>query len=834
MKSLRALAAVAAAAVAGITLTNVAEAQLPEHQAQVSENPADWVPIVQDGRGVWGSATVDGITVAGGSFSQVLQRGAASAVTRDNIFAFDSAGRISTTFRPSIASRVWSVIPAGDGQSVYVGGQFNSVSGEPRTDGVARINVHTGQVMTSFRSPGFDGKVMDLELSNGRLYVGGYFANVGGQPHTALVALDPQTGANTGSVDLTFSGVFRDTTTASIPSGNSGVGIERFAMTPNGSRLVAIGNFRSVNGLSRVQSVMVDTSGPTAAVSAWSTTRFSPACHPNFPTYTTDVDFAPDGSYFVITTGGAFNGGVTSGTLCDSSSRWDLGSETSGQQPTWVDYAGGDTVTSVDVTGSVIYVGGHFRWQNNPYAGDRAGPGTVRRQGIAALDPRNGLPLRWNPGRLPHNWGVMHFTSVQSGLWVGHDGDRIDGETVGKLAFMPLAGGRALPADNTGTLPGSAYLLGTRQAPTGPSPILYRVNAGGNGLPSVDGWMDWAADADGTSPYRSSGSNTASWADPIARNASVPTSTPQEIFSTERWDPSGDPQMAWDFPVTAGVPLQVRLYFSNGYGGTSQPGQRVFDVAVDGNTVLDNYDIVVDTGHMVGTMKAFNVVSDGTVDIDFSHVQENPLINGIEIVRTDITPPPAGSDDQVWRNELTDTAATSSTQIANGGVDWSSARGAFMVDNRLYTGWVDGNFTWRPVSGDTTFGRARTINLHNLTAFSAELPGIRAMWFDRETGRMYFTMRGQNALYYRYFTPESLTVGAVRFTAPATSTGVDWGQVTGGFLANGRLHYSSSDGNLRSLVWSVDGPVAGSTQLISGPGVDGINWGSGSLFLRTR
>ena len=34
-------------------------------------------------------------------------------------------------------------------------------------------------------------------------------------------------------------------------------------------------------------------------------------------------------------------------------------------------------------------------------------------------------------------------------------------------------------------------------------------------------------------------------------------------------------------------------------------------------------------------MKAFNLTSDGTVNIDFSHVTENPLINGIEIVRTD-------------------------------------------------------------------------------------------------------------------------------------------------------------------------------------------------------
>jgi hypothetical protein len=812
---------------------SAAEAQTPVQGVVVSENPSDWVPIVLDGPGIWGTATVDGITVAGGSFTSVQERGAASPVTRNNIFAFDSTGHISTTFRPTISNRVWSVIPAGDGQSVFVGGQFTSVSGVARTNRIARINVHTGQVMTTFRSPGFDGKVMDLHLANGRLYVGGYFSTVGGQPRTGLVALDPQTGADTGTVNMQFAGEFRVTSQSSIPSGNSGVGVERFTMTPDGSRLVAVGNFRTVQGQSRIQAVMLDTDGPTATLDSWATDRFSTACAASFPTYMTDIDTSPDGQYFVTSTGGAYNGGVTSGTLCDSVSRWEYGRSGGGQQPTWVDYAGGDTTTAVLVTDTSIYTGGHYRWYNNPYAGDTVGPGTVRRQGIAALDTRNGLPLSWNPSRLPFNWGVMNFTSENDGIWVGHDGDTLDGETTGRLAFMPTAGGKTLPADNTGVLPGSVYQLGKRVASTGPDPVLYRVDAGGPALPASDDSMDWAADTDATSPLRNSGSNAASWTDPIGRSASVPSTTPQAIFSTERWDPGTLPEMHWGFPVTAGLPLQVRLYFSNGYSGTSQPGQRVFDVALDGTTVLNHYDIAADVGNEVGTMKAFNITSDGMVDIDFSHVVENPLINGIEIVRTDIAPPPPGTDDVVRRTELTETAATSSAQVANGGVAWSNARGAFMVDGRLYNGWSDGTFTWRPVSGNTTFGTARTINLHGLTAFESELPGIRAMWFDRVDGRMYYTIRGQAALYYRYFTPDSLTVGAVRFTASDNGSGIAWGSVVGGFVANGKLYYSSNDGVLRSVPWN-RGPVAGTIQPISGPGVDSLDWSTGALFLRVQ
>ena len=55
---------------------------------------------------------------------------AAPRLARTNIFAFDTtSGAVSNTFLPKIRERVWDVIPAGDGESVYVGGQFTNVSG---------------------------------------------------------------------------------------------------------------------------------------------------------------------------------------------------------------------------------------------------------------------------------------------------------------------------------------------------------------------------------------------------------------------------------------------------------------------------------------------------------------------------------------------------------------------------------------------------------------------------------------------------------------------------------------------------------------------------------
>jgi hypothetical protein len=342
--------------------------------------------------------------------------------------------------------------------------------------------------------------------------------------------------------------------------------------------------------------------------------------------------------------------------------------------------------------------------------------------------------------------------------------------------------------------------------------------------------MDWAQDtAAQPSGLHNSGSTAAEWTQPIARSAAVPAGTPQAIFSTERWDPSADPTMQWDFAAQAGLPLEVRLYLSNGCDCTNDPGERRFDVRIDGNLVLDDYDIVADTGNETGTMRAFDIVSDGNVDLDFGHVTENPLVNGIEIVRTDIQPEPV-NDDGVTEVSLTEAGATSSSTVDRGAIDWSRARGAFMVDGWLYTGWDDGTFV-RRLSQGNGFGPVRSVNLNGLTAFAGELPGVRAMWFDRESGRLYYTM-GQDTLYYRYFTPESNIVGAVRFTAGDGGAEIDWGSVLGGFLANGRLYFSSNDGTLSSAQWN-GGPVAGSRQPVSGPATDGIDWRARALFLQT-
>ncbi len=66
------------------------------------------------------------------------------------------------------------------------------------------------------------------------------------------------------------------------------------------------------------------------------------------------------------------------------------------------------------------------------------------------------------------------------------------------------------------------------------------------------------------------------------------------------------------------------------------PGQRVFDVLIDGQKMLDGFDIVEDTGGPLrGTVKAFSVPIDGTLSIELRKTEAselNPVISGMEVL----------------------------------------------------------------------------------------------------------------------------------------------------------------------------------------------------------
>lgn len=108
------------------------------------------------------------------------------------------------------------------------------------------------------------------------------------------------------------------------------------------------------------------------------------------------------------------------------------------------------------------------------------------------------------------------------------------------------------------------------------------------------------------------------------------------LFLTERSSETG----AFDYrvPIVSGV-YHVRLHFAEIYwgapgGGPGGPGRRVFDVTLEGQTVLASYDIFADVGAMTAVVKSFRVdVQDGALDLGFAATVDQPKVSAIEIVR---------------------------------------------------------------------------------------------------------------------------------------------------------------------------------------------------------
>jgi hypothetical protein len=384
----------------------------------VSQDPANFTPRVTTGVAVYKVLQVGSTMFAGGDFTQIQNANRTATFDRTNLFSFDATSgavtSLSLTFdRPA----VWAL--ASDGTSLWIGGDFKTVNGVARR-GLVKVDPTTGAVDTGFNAH-LNGNVADVQLVNGRLIVGGKFTK-------RLQAVNPATGADTGYFNLGIAGT--------VASNAGPTDVYRFAVDPGGTHLVAIGNFTTVGGQTRFRAFMADLGPTSGTLATWYYTPLNRACRATrLPAQLRDVDFSPDGSFFVIVaTGFIPQAGDEGVTICDATARFNT-NIAAPVRPVWLNYTGGDTLHSVTVTTAAVYIQGHNRWVSS--TGSGCNGACVPRQGIAALAPANGAALDWNPGKT-RGVGGKDLLLTTAGLWVASDGDRIGGELHEKLAFLPL------------------------------------------------------------------------------------------------------------------------------------------------------------------------------------------------------------------------------------------------------------------------------------------------------------------------------------------------------------------------------------------------------------
>ena len=176
--------------------------------------------------------------------------------------------------------------------------------------------------------------------------------------------------------------------------------------------------------------------------------------------------------------------------------------------------------------------------------------------------------------------------------------------------------------------------------------VLFRVNTGGALVASTDAPNpDWTEDQSTATANGTANTGTpSSYINLVAPAADITfgvasftgtnnTGYPNNLFTTERYSNVENPNsMQWNFDVPNGD-YTVNLIFAEVWTGAQTNGIRVFDVEIEGNPVLTDFDQTAAYGWNTAGVETFNVtVTDGNLDIDFIKGIENPNIKAIEIL----------------------------------------------------------------------------------------------------------------------------------------------------------------------------------------------------------
>jgi len=113
--------------------------------------------------------------------------------------------------------------------------------------------------------------------------------------------------------------------------------------------------------------------------------------------------------------------------------------------------------------------------------------------------------------------------------------------------------------------------------------------------------------------------------------ANIAGTDADRLYANHRWGMSG-----YRVAVPAKGVYIVRLHFAETV--FRQAGKRVFDVTAENRLQINDLDVFRSAGADAAHVRQFSVaVSDGTLDIGFGRVVEDPMISGIEVHSLQIT-----------------------------------------------------------------------------------------------------------------------------------------------------------------------------------------------------
>ncbi|MGH9040193.1 MAG: hypothetical protein ACRDZ3_08175 [Acidimicrobiia bacterium] len=183
------------------------------------------------------SVSRSGATVyAGGDFSSL------GGQPRTNLAAIDApGGTVDPSWAPDADDVVSAVTVSEDGSKVYVGGNFTGLRGHNRNK-LAAVDALTGTV-DAWDPNAKDGTIVALSVSGSQVYAGGTFKGLGAVPRHMLGALDMNSGEA-----LAWAPVIKNLDSAGNPISGEPPIVQALVLSEDGSTVYVGGNFSHVAG----------------------------------------------------------------------------------------------------------------------------------------------------------------------------------------------------------------------------------------------------------------------------------------------------------------------------------------------------------------------------------------------------------------------------------------------------------------------------------------------------------------------------------------------------------------------------------------------------------
>jgi hypothetical protein len=166
--------------------------------------------------------------------------------------------------------------------------------------------------------------------------------------------------------------------------------------------------------------------------------------------------------------------------------------------------------------------------------------------------------------------------------------------------------------------------------------VVAAINAGGPEFTTGDGTV---YEADSANQYYTGGST-------YSTGQTIANTDDDTIYQTERYGTFG-----YEIPVSEDGTYEVTLHYAEIFQGvasqdnpdsTTPPtdgtneNDRLFDVAIEGQTVVTSYDIFSEVGPLTATQKTYTVeVTDGTLNLEFTAVNDQAKISAIKVEQLD-------------------------------------------------------------------------------------------------------------------------------------------------------------------------------------------------------